>query len=85
MYDINKNIINILFITINASDLVLPLSKCIHNSEKKIEIHQFAATSTYAKVYIKTIKVEMITGQTKGVMIKRSYKIYRYHEVSIFI
>lgn len=41
---------------INAFELVLPLSKDIHNSERKIEIYEFVADFTYAKVSIKTIK-----------------------------
>lgn len=41
---------------INAFELVLPLSKDINNSERKIEIYQFVADFTYAKVSIRTIK-----------------------------
>lgn len=53
---------------INAFDLVLPFAKCIHNSERKIEICLFVATFTYAKVSIKNNqrKFDEITGQTKG-------------------
>lgn len=38
---------------VNASDLVLPPSKCIHSFEKQTEIYQFAATFAYEKMYIK--------------------------------